>query len=515
MAKVLLKYAVLAVFVLLFLIVSGKLFREKEFDWAVAKLRAVFALEGEAADRLRVAISSDIAFWEPTIYESGSRGFMMNIFESLARPNKFLEIKPQLAVSWGVLEDGRTWEFLLRREVLFHDGSPFTADDVISSVERARSFSGSQLKTILANIATVEKINDYAVRIKTKDPDAVFPQKIATVLIFPSEKKDFAGPSSLVGTAPYRLANKNGKIITLLANEHYWGQTPKFREVKLEVLADKKERLEALRQKRVEIVLDVPPDAVGAVEELGYELKIRPGLDSNFLFFNLKHPDLQNPSLRKALALALNREFFQDFGAAYLTPLHQFAPAGILGYDPQIPLLEYDLKTAKDLARLAAPTKGEIKIVLAKRLEVLGKFLQRSFQDLGLKVKLVSVPEAEVLATIASGEGDAFFLGWRFGFGDIADFLGEVVHSRSEDGTWGKLNHMNYQNPHVDALIESGFSTLDQKERSAQFKEIMKIIVNEDIIGLPLFSSRIISAHAPHIKWQPRLDAYFIAAEVK
>lgn len=514
MAKTFIKYALLAVFILLFLIVSAKLFREKEFDWAMAKLRAVFAFEGEATDRLRVAISSDIAFWEPTGYESGSRGFMMNIFESLARPNKFLEIKPQLAVSWGVLEDGRTWEFLLRRDVRFHDGTPFTADDVIASVERARSFQGSQLKTILANITAVEKINDYAVRITTKDTDAVFPHKIATVLIFPNEKQDFTGVSSLVGTAPYRLASKNEKMITLIVNDDYWGPSPKFREVKLEVLSDKKLRLEALSQKRIDIALDVPPDAVGAVEELGYELKIRPGLDSNFLFFNLKHPDLQNPSLRKALALALNREFFQDFGAAYLTSLHQFAPTGILGYDPQIQPLEYDLKAAKELASTTR-SNGEIKIVLAKRLEVLGKFLQRSFQDLGLKVKLISVPEAKLLETIASGEGDAFFLGWRFGFGDISDFLGEVVHSRSADGTWGKLNHMNYQNPQVDALIESSFRTLDPKERSAQLKRIMRIIVNEDIIGLPLFSSRIISAHAPNLKWQPRLDAYFIAAEVK
>lgn len=515
MFKAILNILVGLIFIVMLLSVTGKLFFEKDFDNFYKQIGVLIFPEAASATRLRVALAADIISFEPTIYESTSRSFMMNIFESLVRTNKYMELMPQLALSWGVLEDDLTWEFILRHDVVFHDGSSFSADDVLASLDRARNFPGSQLKNILANVSIVEKIDDFTVRIKTKSPDAVFPQKISAVLITPSEINDFIKEKSLIGTAAYKFANKSGQKIELRQNIGYWGSLPRYEDVIFEIIKDKFSRLDAMQNRRIDIMMSVPPDNVSDAESFGYDVKIRPGLEANFLFFDLDNSDLAQKSIRNALTYSIDKNLLKDFGSSYISPLHQFVPTGILGHNPEIAEITYNVNYALDEINNANYSGKSLKIVMADRLAVLGNFIRDSFFAIGVNAEIIAIPEAKLMEKFATGDGDLYFVGWRFNFGDIADFLGEVVHSQSVDGDWGKLNFLNYSNSNVDSLIEQSFTQSNIKERSKTLREIMKIIVEEDVIGIPLFSSKIISANLGHVDWEPRLDSYFIASEVK
>ncbi|MBU2524939.1 hypothetical protein KKG71_07135, partial [Patescibacteria group bacterium] len=266
---------------------SFNLFFEDEFNFTFNAIKRVVISGDNYEDRLKVAIAADIFSFSPTIYESNSRGISMNIYESLVRPNKFLQLQPQLALSWGLREDGLTWDFKLRGDVKFHDGSLFDADDVIASIKLASESEGSQVKTLLTNIDSYQKIDDKLIRIKTKTPDVVFPRKIGVVLIFPSEKVSEINAGNPIGTGPYKFyKHTKEQSIALEVNENYWGIQPKYKNVIFYILKDKFDRLNALKGGVIDILLNVPPSYTQEIEQAGYEVKVRPGLETNFLFFN-------------------------------------------------------------------------------------------------------------------------------------------------------------------------------------------------------------------------------------
>lgn len=515
MLKGIIKFLGALIFVTALILVTGKLFFEKDFDKYSKLVLEKIWKEGASVNRLRVAYSGDIISYEPTVIEANSRGFLMNVYESLLRPNRFMELKPQLAISWGVLDDELTWEFKLRKNVKFHDGSNFEANDVISSIDRALNFPGSQLKTILSNVDKFEKKDDYTVLIKTKEKDPLLPSKISSVLIFPAEKDQFVKESSIIGTASYKFLNRSDNEINLIENTDYWGALPRFKEVSFLILADKFARLDAIRNQSVDIVLNVPPDNTEDIEKYDFELKIRPGLEASFLLFNFKNENLADKNFRKSLNYSLDKSLFQDFASQFVTPLNQYAPDGILGYNPDLQEFGYRLNEADKNLRSSNYAGKEIALGIASRMEILGNYLRDSFSAIGVKSKVEIMNEDEILQNIQVGKGDIYFIGWRFSYGDIADFLGEVVHTRTEDGKWGKLNFSSYSNQKVDELIEESFYQIDTRERGKILREVMRIIVEEDMIGIPLFSSKIISANLKHIDWEPRTDAYFLASEVK
>lgn len=495
---------------------SFNLFFEDEFNFTFNAIKRVVISGDNYEDRLKVAIAADIFSFSPTIYESNSRGISMNIYESLVRPNKFLQLQPQLALSWGLREDGLTWDFKLRGDVKFHDGSLFDADDVIASIKLASESEGSQVKTLLTNIDSYQKIDDKLIRIKTKTPDVVFPRKIGVVLIFPSEKVSEINAGNPIGTGPYKFyKHTKGQSIALEVNENYWGIQPKYKNVIFYILKDKFDRLNALKGGVIDILLNVPPSYTQEIEQAGYEVKVRPGLETNFLFFNFNDSDIQNKNVRIAISHIIDKKSLSNLGESFLKPIYQFVPTGILGYNADISGYEFDKLLAQSLARDNLQKGRKMNLVLSDRMLLFGNELKKNFALIGIELNIVSVPDNQLIDEIKKGESQLYFIGWRFELGDVGDFLGEVIHSRDDFAKWGKLNFTGFKDNELDRLIEESFSTLDFNKRTGLLKHIMAKIVEDYVLGIPLFESKIIYAHAPRIKWEPRMDTYFLASEVK
>ena len=150
-------------------------------------MAAALAFGGAAeAKTFKWAFQGDVATLDPHgLFETMTLGFQSNIYESLVIRNKNMELSPNLATKWENVEPN-VWRFHLRKGVTFHNGNPFTADDVAFSVERIRS-EGSDLKVIAGMIEAVKVIDDHTVDIVTPGPDPILPLQLEIFYIMDRE----------------------------------------------------------------------------------------------------------------------------------------------------------------------------------------------------------------------------------------------------------------------------------------------------------------------------------------
>jgi ABC-type oligopeptide transport system substrate-binding subunit len=144
-----------------------------------------------------------------------------------------------------------------------------------------------------------------------------------------------------------------------------------------------------------------------------------------------------------------------------------------------------------------------------------GEYVQDQLRELGIDVVLNPLNEFELQQKIISGESDFYYLGWRSELGDSLDFLGAVAYTRNIEEETGLFNGMNYSNEEVDILIEDAKQNHDTSSRVRQMQKAMKIIVEDDIIGIPLFESETLYAFNKDVKFQPRVDGQVFVYSIK
>lgn len=443
---------------------------------------------------------------EPTKFDPLIRSRILNFYEALVQSDRNLQIKPSLALSWGRISD-TIWEFKLRPDVVFHDNSTFEADDVIASFQRAYEYKNSQLKDILDTIETIEKIDDHIIHIQTKKPDPLLVNRISTVLVFPSEMTNFDKP---VGTGPYQYSPGDLNNMTLKRFNTYWGKTPYYREVSINTIPNRFNRLDALKNGDVHILANVPPSFADELKENpAVIIDTRPSLEVNFLIFNMESDIFKDIRMREAVAIAFDKTAFVEFSNGYAKPSNQFVSNGIFGFNPDVKGKDQNINKAKKIIREYDPFKRpSITIDMIEGAEVVGDFIREQLNEIGVSANINILSWDELKQKITNKESEMYYLGWRSELGDASDFFENAVFSQ------GSFNGGNYLSKKVDQLIALSLRNLEQKKRLEQLHEIMQIIVEEDIIGVPLFESDVIYGSRVGVNFIPRLDGYILACEV-
>ncbi len=457
---------------------------------------------------------------EPTNFDPVTRSHLVDIYEGLVLTDRNLEVEPGLAVSWGLI-DPVTWEFRLRPSVQFHNGKALTAQDVVYSLDRAVFYENSHLKDVLSTVKGIDLVASDRIRITTNAPDPLLLQKLAVVYIFPDGMANFDYP---IGTGPYKFVSRGNGMIDLERNDDYWGRGPAFAKVKLIAEPDRRERLRMLEAGEIGLLANLPPsagcslipgfnDAEGceAIQSEEIEITSVPSLEVSFLVFNFDHELFGIRSVREALSHAFDPEVFVDIAFGFAKPADQFVSSGVFGFDPSIPLRDYDINEAKRVISDVVGRSFERTVVTfdyPATLQPIGEYVQLQLGQLDIDVELNPLSDAELQQKIMNRESDFYFLGWRSELGDASDFLAGVAHSQ------GIFNGANYMNTDLDDLIEKSRENLDEEDRLAQMQEAMKIIVNDDILGVPLFESETIFAFRKDIHFIPRVDGYVFASEV-
>jgi peptide/nickel transport system substrate-binding protein len=379
---------------------------------------SIFATTAEARN-IRWARSTDIVTLDPHAYNEGATHTVNHqIFEPLIIRDYQGKPLPALAESWAITSDPTVWEFKLRKGVLFHDGSPFTSDDVIFSFDRAR-LPTSFVRALLSSIESMAKVDDHTLQIKTKGPNPNFPAYLNDLFILskiwatrnnalkpqdfkdikdvktaevkapdgkapdpkdPKAKDDNFAARNANGTGPFVLVTREPDVRTVMKrNDAYWGLKPGPGQVPLEIseltflpIRSDADRVAALQSGDVDFVQDVP---VQDLDKLSKDPKLRVsvGQDNRAIFIGLnvgpaelKSSDVKgiNPMsdkrVRAAISMAINRAAIQKtVMRGQSLPTGIIAPPGVNGYSKELDVIPvFDAVKAKALVVEAGFPEG-------------------------------------------------------------------------------------------------------------------------------------------------------------
>jgi peptide/nickel transport system substrate-binding protein len=345
------------------------------FDGGPAEARAV-----------RWVRSADSLTLDPHAHNDGATHTLNHqIYEPLIIRDHQGKPLPALAESWAITSDPAVWEFKLRRAVTFHDGTPFTADDVIFSFDRARQPS-SDMKTLLQSIESIAKVDDFTLQIKTKGANANFPAYLNDLFImskawatsnnvlkpqdFKAKDENFSARHAN-GTGPFVLVSREPDVQTLMKrNDAYWGLRPGPGQVPLEiteltfaVIKGDAARVAALQAGEADFVQDMP---VQDLQKLAADAKLRVnvGQENRSIFIGLnvgrdelKSSDVKgrNPladkRVRAAISMAINRAGIQKtVMRGQSLPTGIIVPPGVNGYSKALDVIPpFDPVKAKAL----------------------------------------------------------------------------------------------------------------------------------------------------------------------
>jgi peptide/nickel transport system substrate-binding protein len=441
-----------------------------------------------------------------------------NIFEGLVEFDPAMKIRPLLASSWENPDD-LTWVFRLRQGVLFHDGTAMSADDVVYSLHRARSWPASELKSNFVAVDTIFKLDDRTVVVRTWRPYPILLNKLLNAFIIPARYHQKYGDAGFeqapVGTGPYRfLSFDRRRSLRLVRWEKYWGPKPDFKQVAFTVYSRTQEIENLIQRKAVDIVNEVPPFEARRMMDSpvsGYRLERRTGLALRYLGINTQARPFSDRRVRQAVSLAVDRRALVEqnvlgFGA----PANQLVPQAIFGYHPGLPELKHQPSRARALLREAGFGRGlKLALLLPDTRLSSGQELQRQMAEAGIDLTLNVRERADFFEAVDTSS--FFLLGSISISGDASDLFDDVIHS--PQGGYGRDNKGRYRQTSVDRKIEASSGYLDQSQRLKMLQEIMKQVM-ADLPRIPLYVEDEIYAVSEKISWQPRLDMMIYAKEV-
>jgi peptide/nickel transport system substrate-binding protein len=492
---------------------------------------ALFLPALAVAVTLNVGAASGVNSLDPHFHnETPTNSANYNIFDGLVNFDEDLNPFPVLAESWKTLDD-TTWEFNLRRGVKFHNGNAFTADDVVWSFTRARTGEKSGFKAAMSAIETVTKVDDYKVRVITKNPFPVLLRKLSYLRIMDAEYASKLSDEELglkpVGTGPYKLEKwVRGQSLTLVANPDYFRGKPKIDRVVMRPLSNDSARVAAILSDGVHIINRVPVRDVERIKkQKGVRFHMRPGLRLIYLQFDharenspyisgvAKNP-FQDVRVRKAFYLGINEEEIVKYiMGGFAEAAGQYYPSAVAGYDPSVKRPSYDPEKAKALLQESGYAEG-FKVVLDSpndryiNDEKIAQAVAASLAKIGITVEVNAIPKASFFPKANDTDSSFNLIGWACNDGDGSSFLDANVHTYDQEAGYGRYNGGRYSNPRADALIEESAGVLDTAKREKILQEVMRIALLEDQNIIPLHFQVDLYANSEKLAFEPRADTY-------
>lgn len=496
-----LKIAGYVMFAIAFGWVSAQLFFQEKTDQF---LTSIFSHESQSVsemEKLRVIYPEDALTLEPTSVHPATRQRLNNIYEPLVAFDRDLNFVPALALSWGLVDE-LTWEFHLRPEVKFHDGSDFDVDDVVASFDRAKNLPTSELKILTDSIEKIEVVDKQTFRIQTKNPDPILLSQLTNVFILPKEIAESKEDFSPVGTGPYRFRDwEAGELMVLDGFEKYWKGEPKFKRLELLTITEKSKRVNSFLAGEADFLAFVPFDAVNILQKNNFQITGIPSLEVQFLVFN-HNSDIFSSSLsREIVSLAIDQNSIVGLVGGSAKPVSQFVSNGVFGFSPDIASHEFDIDKAKELDDSAVISGKTVQLHLPIGLDVLGNEVREKLKNIGVNVIVSYLETDKLLESFEQGKADLYFLGFRAGLGDSGEFLWDIVESG------GAFNVGNYSNLEIDKMIVASSLEMDQKKRLQILQKIM-MTLDEEFFGVPLFEYQTLYAFNEKVDFEPRIDGF-------
>jgi len=471
-----------------------------------------------SAETLRWARAGDSLTLDPHAQNEGPTHTLAHqMYEPLIIRDHTGAMQGALATDWGPkANDPNVWVFNLREGVKYHDGADFTAEDVVFSINRAKS-EKSNMKELLSSIKEVRAVDDHTVEFVTNGPNPILPSNLTNLFMMDKgwaedngvvEVQDVEGgektfaSTNTNGTGAYVLVSREPDVKTVLtANENYWGKDDfplDISEIVYTPIQNAATRVAALLSGEVDFIQDVPVQDLGRVAETeGLVVKTAPQNRAIFFGLNMGADDLANDDVegtnpladvrvRKAMSMAINRDAIkQVVMRGQSQPAGMIAPPFVNGWTAEMDSAsKTDVDAAKALMAEAGYEDGfSIQLDCPNDRYVNDEAICQAavgmLAQIGVKVNLDAKPKAQHFPLITNDQTDFYMLGWGVPTYDSEYIFNFLVHTRGEErGSW---NGTGFSNPEVDEMIVSLASETDLDKRNDTIQSIWNVVQDEQL----------------------------------
>ncbi|MBV9860521.1 MAG: ABC transporter substrate-binding protein [Alphaproteobacteria bacterium] len=472
--------------------------------------------------------------------------FDMNMYEPLVRRDDKLALEPGLATGWKAI-DPTTWRFTLRQGVRFHDGTPFTSDDVVFSWGRAVG-PGSNIGGALSTVKEVRKIDDYTVDFITNGPNPILPDYLTTLAMMSKtwctqhnathaadltkEEENYAARNEN-GTGPFILRRREPDVETVLAkNPDWWdaGEHPVgIDEAVFTRIQNAVTRVSALLSSELDMIYTVPPQDIERIAATpGMKIWRTAELRTLFLGMDQERPELlesnikgKNPfkdrRVRQAVYQAIDEEAIaKKVMRGYAHPTGLLIGPKVNGYDPALDTrYPYDPAAARNLLAEAGYPEGfELGMDCPNNRyvndEAICEAVVAMLARVGIKVDLRAQTRAKFFAKINGPryETSFYLLGWTPATYDGLDVLDALAATRRAGSRDGFYNFGSYSNPQVDKLIRDIQGESDAGKRRELIGDALRL-VRDDVAYIPLHQQVVVWASRDAVDLAQGGDNYF------
>ena len=452
------------------------------------------------AATLRWAGANDILTLDPHAQNhQTTHAFLQQVYEPLVRYDKNFQMEPALATKWTTISPTQ-WRFELRKGVKFHDGAPFTADDVVFSLTRIMT-PPSNMMSATQSIKEVKKVDDYTVDIILKGPNPILLRELTEARIMNkawAEKhnsvktQDYAGKEESYasrhtnGTGPFNATGWQPDVkLTLKKNPSWWDKpTGNIDEVVYTPIKSAATRTAALISNQVDFMVDPPPQDQARIKGSG-ELKLLEGTENRTIYLGLdvsrdelpgggvagKNP-LKDVRVRKAMYIAIDSD-----GLHKRTMRGMSIPTGTMiapmvhGWTKELEARadKYDPEAAKKLlADAGYPSGFNLKLECPNDRyvndEAICQAVTAMWTRIGIKVSLQTAPMATFVTRVMNAEPNAYLFGWGVATFDALYTLDALLHSKGAAGG-GVYNGGRISDKDLDAKIDQIKTETDEAKR--------------------------------------------------
>ena len=516
---------------------------------ALAWIALLVALGAQASEReISVGLQAAITSIDPHYHNlSPNNSLLRHIYEPLIWRDPNGRLVPSLATSWKALDD-LTWEVKLRRDVKFHDGSGFTADDVIATFKRVPNVpnSPSSMATFVKPIVDIKATDPYTLILKTAAPHVLMPSDLASVYIIPkhvaetASTEDFNSGKAAIGTGPYKFAEyvPNSRIV-LKANYGYWGGEEPWDKVTFKILSNPAARVAALLSGDVQLIETVPTADIAKLStdrnfnlvdkvsnRVIYAHLYQYGDKAAAPFVTAKDgsPLGKNPFMdarvRKALSIGIDRDAIDArIMEKRAVPAAQLLPDFFFGTSKKLKPAKYDPAGAKKLLAEAGYPNGFALTLFGTNDRYINdsKIIQavaQYYSRIGLDAKVETMPSSVYFTRATKGDFGFMLLGWGTESMEQGSSLRSLLATKDAAKGMGVTNRAHYSNPELDREITEALSTMDEKKREGMIQHAAETAMNDTAL-IPIHYEVSTWATAKGYKYTPRTDQYTLVMDLR
>ncbi|MDQ0198746.1 glutathione ABC transporter substrate-binding protein [Neobacillus ginsengisoli] len=429
------------------------------------------------------------------------------IYEGLVGRDKNSEIQPLLAERWKQLDD-TTWEFYLRKDVKFHDGTSFNANAVKATFDRLLDPKvASPRAVVFKMVKEVKVIDDYTVQFVLKEPFSPL------LSILANHEGDIISPKAIEkygkkiiqvpdGTGPFVFKSWSpGKEIVLVKNENYWGEKAKVDKVVFKVVPEETTRVSMLETGEAQIAEPLSVTMMDTVEaSSNSEVYRSEGYGTEYIGFNVTKKPFNDVRVRKAIAHAIEMDsiikgVYNNVGKK----ANSLMGSKVFGYSPDLKAYDYNLNEAKKLLAEAGYPNGFETTLLtmdSKERVNLAEVVQSQLKGIGIKVNVRVMEYGTFVQQVNKGDSEMFILSWRNATGD-ADYNQYNLFHTASQGPAG--NTFFYSNKQVDGLIDAARREKDEQKRITLYAEAQALEM-KDAPYIPVRVIENVAAVAKNVK---------------